>query len=98
MLNFLEICLYGGVIFRNNEYKEKYIIMILNYEFGDIVIIKCVRDKIDLLIYLFSKDIFIGNEVEIVLKDEMNKVIIIKCNDNVIIVSYENVMNMFVEK
>lgn len=57
-----------------------------------------VRDKTDLLIYLSSKDISIGNEVEIVSKDEMNKVIIIKRNDNVIIVSYENAMNMFAEK
>ncbi|HCY0474814.1 TPA: ferrous iron transport protein A, partial [Staphylococcus aureus] len=54
--------------------------------------------KTDLLIYLSSKDISIGNEVEIVSKDEMNKVIIIKRNDNVIIVSYENAMNMFAEK
>ncbi|HAY6646455.1 TPA: ferrous iron transport protein A, partial [Staphylococcus aureus] len=65
---------------------------------GDIVTIKRVRDKTDLLIYLSSKDISIGNEVEIVSKDEMNKVIIIKRNDNVIIVSYENAMNMFAEK
>ncbi|MBU7202845.1 FeoA family protein, partial [Staphylococcus aureus] len=71
---------------------------ILNYELGDIVTIKRVRDKPDLIIYLSSKDISIGNEVEIVSKDEMNKVIIIKRNDNVIIVSYENAMNMFAEK
>ncbi len=83
---------------RNNEYKEKYITTILNYEPGDIVTIKRVRNKTDLLIYLSSKDISIGNEVEIVSKDEMNKVIIIKRNDNVIIVSYENAMNMFAEK
>ncbi len=51
---------------RNNEYKEKYITTILNYEPGDIVTIKRVRDKTDLLIYLSSKDISIGNEVEIV--------------------------------
>ena len=56
----------------------------MNYEPGDIVTIKRVRDKTDLLIYLSSKDISIGNEVEIVSKDEMNKVIIIKRNDNVI--------------
>ncbi len=82
---------------RNNEYKEKYITTILNYEPGDIVTIKRVS-KTDLRTYLSSKDISIGNEVEIVSKDEMNKVIIIKRNDNVIIVSYENAMNMFAEK
>ncbi|MFA1038341.1 metal-dependent transcriptional regulator, partial [Staphylococcus aureus] len=98
LLNFPETCPHGGVITRNNEYKEKYITTILNYEPGDIVTIKRVRDKTDLLIYLSSKDISIGNEVEIVSKDEMNKVIIIKRNDNVIIVSYENAMNMFAEK
>ena len=97
LLNFPETC-PRRCDSRNNEYKEKYITTILNYEPGDIVTIKRVRDKTDLLIYLSSKDISIGNEVEIVSKDEMNKVIIIKRNDNVIIVSYENAMNMFAEK
>ncbi|MDN8696609.1 iron dependent repressor, metal binding and dimerization domain protein, partial [Staphylococcus aureus] len=51
LLNFPETCPHGGVIPRNNEYKEKYITPILNYEPGDIVTIKRVRYKTDLLIY-----------------------------------------------
>ena len=42
------------------------------------MIIRRVRDKTELLVYLSSKDISIGNEVEIVAKDETNKVLILK--------------------
>lgn len=56
-----------------------------------------MRDKTELLIYLSSKDISIGNEVEIVTKDETNKVIIVKHNETVTILSYDNAMNIFAE-
>lgn len=72
--------------------------LIFNFEFGECVIVWWVCDKIELLVYLLSKDIYIGNIVEIVFKDDINKVIIFKRNDIVIILSYENVMNIFVEK
>jgi DtxR family Mn-dependent transcriptional regulator len=51
-----------------------------------------------LLVYLSSKDISIGNDVEIVSKDDTNKVVIIKRNDVITILSYENAMNIFAEK
>ncbi len=60
--------------------------------------IKRVRDKTELLVYLSSKDISIGNEVEVVSKDDTNKVIIIKRNEVITILSYENAMNIFAEK
>ena len=59
--------------------------------------IKRVRDKTELLVYLSSKDISIGNDVEIVTKDETNKVMIVKRNDIVTILSYDNAMNIFAE-
>lgn len=83
---------------RDHHYKELYTTSILEFEPGDNVIVKRVRDKTDLLVYLSSKDIYIGNTVEIVSKDDTNKVIIIKRNENVTILSYENAMNIFAEK
>ncbi|ATN03459.1 metal-dependent transcriptional regulator [Staphylococcus capitis] len=97
-LNFPKTCPHGGVIPRDHHYKELYTTSILEFEPGDNVIVKRVRDKTDLLVYLSSKDIYIGNTVEIVSKDDTNKVIIIKRNENVTILSYENAMNIFAEK
>ncbi|MBO1198811.1 metal-dependent transcriptional regulator [Staphylococcus simiae] len=98
LLDYPETCPHGGVIPRNNEYQEKYVTSILNYDSGDIVTIKRVRDKTDLLIYLSSKDITIGNEVEIVSKDDTNNIILIKRLDHVVVLSYDNAMNIFAEK
>ena len=83
---------------RDHQYKELYTTSILEFEPGDHVVVRRVRDKTELLVYLSSKDIYIGNEVEIVSKDDTNKVIIIKRNDIVTILSYENVMNIFADK
>ncbi|WP_145366279.1 metal-dependent transcriptional regulator [Staphylococcus capitis] len=97
-LNFPKTCPHGGVIPCDHHYKELYTTSILEFEPGDNVIVRRVRDKTDLLVYLSSKDIYIGNTVEIVSKDDTNKVIIIKRNENVTILSYENAMNIFAEK
>ena len=97
-LNYPETCPHGGVIPRDHQYKELYTTSILEFEPGDHVVVRRVRDKTELLVYLSSKDIYIGNEVEIVSKDDTNKVIIIKRNDIVTILSYENVMNIFADK
>ncbi|MBN6824811.1 metal-dependent transcriptional regulator [Staphylococcus caprae] len=97
-LNYPETCPHGGVIPRDHQYKELYTTSILEFEPGDHVVMRRVRDKTELLVYLSSKDIYIGNEVEIVSKDDTNKVIIIKRNDIVTILSYENAMNIFADK
>ena len=98
ILNYPETCPHGGVIPRDHNYKEKYTKTILEFEPTDVVTIKRVRDKTELLVYLSSKDISIGNDVEIVSKDDTNKVVIIKRNDVITILSYENAMNIFAEK
>ena len=61
------------------------------------MIIRRVRDKTELLVYLSSKDISIGNEVEIVAKDETNKAYF-KRTDNTSILSFDNAENIFVEQ
>ena len=96
LLNYPETCPHGGIIPRDHIYKEKYNHSLLEYKEGDIVNIKRVRDKTDLLIYLSSKHISIGDAIEIVSKDKTNKVIIIKSNTAMTILSYENAMNIFV--
>ncbi|MCE5096758.1 metal-dependent transcriptional regulator [Staphylococcus devriesei] len=98
ILNYPESCPHGGIIPRDSHFVEKYTTSILDYEPGDTVAIKRVRDKTELLVYLSSKDISIGNEVEIVTKDETNKVIIVKRNEVITILSYDNAMNIFAER
>lgn len=87
-----------GVIPRNHVYKEKYNDSLLEYDEGDMVNIKRVRDKTDLLVYLSSKHISIGDNIEIVSKDKTNKVMIINNDTTMTILSYDNAMNIFVEK
>ena len=98
LLNYPETCPHGGVIPRNYIYKEKYNDSLLEYDEGDIVNIKRVRDRTDLLVYLSSKHISIGDNIEIVSKDKTNKVMIINNNTTMTILSYDNAMNIFVEK
>lgn len=98
ILDYPETCPHGGVIPRDHHYKEKYTKTILEFQPVDMLTIKRVRDKTELLVYLSSKDISIGNEVEVVSKDDTNKVIIIKRNEVITILSYENAMNIFAEK
>ena len=83
---------------RNYIYKEKYNDSLLEYDEGDIVNIKRVRDRTDLLVYLSSKHISIGDNIEIVSKDKTNKVMIINNDTTMTILSYDNAMNIFVEK
>ena len=97
ILDYPETCPHGGIIPRNQHFEEKFTVSLLEFEPGDKVTIKRVRDKTELLVYLSSKNISIGNDVEIVTKDETNKVMIVKRNDIVTILSYDNAMNIFAE-
>ena len=83
---------------RENQYKELYTTNLLSFETGDIVTIKRVRDRTDLLIYLSSKAILIDEQIEIINRDDTNKVIIVKKGDQVTVLSYDNAAHIYAEK
>lgn len=98
LLDYPITCPHGGVIPRENHYKELYTTNLLSFETGDIVTIKRVRDRTDLLIYLSSKAILIGEQIEIINRDDTNKVIIVKKDDQVTVLSYDNAEHIYAEK
>lgn len=98
LLEYPITCPHGGIIPRNNQYKELYTNNLLSFEAGDKVTIKRVRDRTELLVYLTSKDILIDEEVSIVNKDDTNKVIIVQKEDNITILSYDNAEHIYAEK
>ncbi|MEB7814726.1 metal-dependent transcriptional regulator [Staphylococcus xylosus] len=98
LLDYPITCPHGGVIPRENQYKELYTTNLLSFETGDIVRIKRVRDRTDLLIYLSSKAILIGEQIEIINRDDTNKVIIVKKDDQVTVLSYDNAEHIYAEK
>ncbi|SCU12777.1 metalloregulator [Staphylococcus xylosus] len=98
LLDYPITCPHGGVIPRENQYKELYTTNLLSFETGDIVTIKRVRDRTDLLIYLSSKAILIGEQIEIINRDDTNKVIIVKKADQVTVISYDNAEHIYAEK
>ncbi|MCE7785896.1 metal-dependent transcriptional regulator [Staphylococcus xylosus] len=98
LLDYPITCPHGGVIPRENQYKELYTTNLLSFETGDIVTIKRVRDRTDLLIYLSSKAILIGEQIEIINRDDTNKVIIVKKDDQVTVLSYDNAEHIYAEK
>jgi DtxR family Mn-dependent transcriptional regulator len=98
LLNYPTTCPHGGVIPRDNQYKEIYTDNLLSFEAGDIANIKRVRDKTELLVYLSSKEISIGDEVEIINKDETNKVVMVQKDGNITILSYDNAEHIYAEK
>ncbi|MEB8125841.1 metal-dependent transcriptional regulator [Staphylococcus casei] len=98
LLDYPTTCPHGGVIPRNNDYKEIYTTNLLSYEAGDKVTVKRVRDRTELLVYLTSKDILIGEEITLINKDDTNKVIIVQKEENITILSYDNAAHIYVEK
>lgn len=98
LLDYPITCPHGGVIPRENQYKELYTTNLLSFETSDIVTIKRVRDRTDLLIYLSSKAILIGEQIEIINRDDTNKVIIVKKDDQVTVLSYDNAEHIYAEK
>lgn len=98
LLDYPITCPHGGVIPRENQYKELYTTNLLSFETGDIVTIKRVRDRTDLLIYLSSKAILIGEQIEVINRDDTNKVIIVKKDDQVTVLSYDNAEHIYAEK
>ena len=98
LLDYPTTCPHGGVIPRNNQYKELYTTDLLQYSAGDYVHVKRVRDRTELLVYLSSKEISIGDEVFIVDKDDTNRVVMIQKGETVTILSYDNAAHIYVEK
>ncbi|PHK50459.1 metal-dependent transcriptional regulator [Staphylococcus edaphicus] len=97
VLEYPITCPHGGIIPRNNQYKELYTTNLLSFNTGDKVTIKRVRDRTDLLIYLSSKNILIDESIEIVSKDDTNKVIIVNKDQQVTVLSYDNAEHIYAE-
>ncbi|MCU5746908.1 metal-dependent transcriptional regulator [Staphylococcus sp. SQ8-PEA] len=98
VLSYPKTCPHGGVIPRNNNYKEIYTQNLIEFDEDEVVTIERVRDRTELLIYLSSKDISIGDRIHIVNKDDTNKVILIQKDDITTILSYDNARHIYVEK
>ncbi|UXR69892.1 MULTISPECIES: metal-dependent transcriptional regulator [unclassified Staphylococcus] len=98
LLNYPETCPHGGVIPRDESYEEYYRTSLLEYDEGDVVVIRRVRDKTDLLVYLSSKGMSIGDTVTIKRKDEINQMLEIQSREETVILSYHNATVIFGEK
>ncbi|MCY1037308.1 metal-dependent transcriptional regulator [Staphylococcus nepalensis] len=98
LLDYPITCPHGGIIPRDNQYKEIYTTNLLSFEAGDEVTIKRVRDRTELLVYLTSKDILIDEQIKIVNKDDTNKVIMVQKEDKITVLSYDNAMHIYAEK
>ncbi|MBA8771874.1 MULTISPECIES: metal-dependent transcriptional regulator [Staphylococcus] len=98
LLNYPETCPHGGVIPRNNQYEEIYKTPLLQFDAGDTVTIRRVRDRSELLVFLSSKALSIGDTVTIVEKDEINQLLGLQNKDEKVTLSYHNADVIFVEK
>lgn len=98
LLHHPTTCPHGGVIPRDGKFEEIYNDSLKSFKEGEHVVIRRVRDRTKLLIYLSSKSISIGDEVVVMSQDDTNEVIAIqKGNDPLIILSYENAAHIFGE-
>ncbi|WP_210123578.1 metal-dependent transcriptional regulator [Staphylococcus sp. GDX8P106P-2] len=98
LLDYPVTCPHGGVIPRDSKYKEIYTTDLLSFEAGDLVTIKRVRDRTELLVYLTSKSILIGEQIKILDKDDTNKVMMVQKEENVTVLSYDNAKHIYAEK
>lgn len=70
----------------------------MSFEAGDLVTIKRVRDRTELLVYLSSKSILIGEQIKILDKDDTNKVMMVQKEEKVTVLSYDNAKHIYAEK
>ncbi|GGI29791.1 metal-dependent transcriptional regulator [Staphylococcus chromogenes] len=98
LLNYPETCPHGGIIPRGTDYVERYNTPLIEFDAGDKVVLRRVRDKSELLIYLSSKNIQIGETIEVVSKDATNQMLEIKNGEQTVILSYENANVIFAER
>ena len=57
-----------------------------------------MRDRTELLVYLTSKSILIGEQIKILDKDDTNKVVMVQKEEKVTVLSYDNAEHIYAEK
>ncbi|MFB3175761.1 metal-dependent transcriptional regulator [Staphylococcus pseudintermedius] len=98
LLKYPKTCPHGGVIPRDNHFEEIYKIPLLSFEEGDVVTIRRVRDRSELLVFLSSKALSIGDTVKVVAKDDINRLMELENKGEKIVLSYQNAEVIFGEK
>ncbi|EMC0273841.1 metal-dependent transcriptional regulator [Staphylococcus pseudintermedius] len=98
LLKYPKTCPHGGVIPRDNHFEEIYKIPLLSFEEGDVVTIRRVRDRSELLVFLSSKALSIGDTVKVIAKDDINRLMELEKKGEKIVLSYQNAEVIFGEK
>ncbi|EJH4548833.1 metal-dependent transcriptional regulator [Staphylococcus pseudintermedius] len=98
LLKYPKTCPHGGVIPRDNHFEEIYKIPLLSCEEGDVVTIRRVRDRSELLVFLSSKALSIGDTVKVIAKDDINRLMELENKGEKIVLSYQNAEVIFGEK
>ncbi|EGQ3105895.1 metal-dependent transcriptional regulator [Staphylococcus pseudintermedius] len=98
LLKYPKTCPHGGVIPRVNHFEEIYKIPLLSFEEGDVVTIRRVRDRSELLVFLSSKALSIGDTVKVIAKDDINRLMELENKGEKIVLSYQNAEVIFGEK
>ncbi|HAR6183678.1 TPA: metal-dependent transcriptional regulator [Staphylococcus pseudintermedius] len=98
LLKYPKTCPHGGVIPRDNHFEEIYKIPLLSFEEGDVVTIRRVRDRSELLVFLSSKALSIGDTVKVIAKDDINRLMELENKGEKIVLSYQNAEVIFGEK
>lgn len=98
LLEYPKTCPHGGVIPRDESYEELYRTSLLEFDEGDTVTIRRVRDKTELLVYLSSRAMSIGDVATIKRKDEINQMLELQSKQETVILSYNNAKVIFGEK
>ncbi|MDF0105508.1 metal-dependent transcriptional regulator, partial [Staphylococcus pseudintermedius] len=89
LLKYPKTCPHGGVIPRDNHFEEIYKIPLLSFEEGDVVTIRRVRDRSELLVFLSSKALSIGDTVKVIAKDDINRLMELENKGEKIVLSYQ---------
>ncbi|GAB0228593.1 metal-dependent transcriptional regulator [Staphylococcus pseudintermedius] len=98
LLKYPKTCPHGGVIPRDNHFEEIYKIPLLSFEEGDVVTIRRVRDRSELLVFLSSKALSIGDTVKVIAKDDINRLMELENKGEKIVLSYQNAEVIYGEK
>ncbi|EGQ1726792.1 TPA: metal-dependent transcriptional regulator [Staphylococcus pseudintermedius] len=98
LLKYPKTCPHGGVIPRDNHFEEIYKIPLLSFEEGNVVTIRRVRDRSELLVFLSSKALSIGDTVKVIAKDDINRLMELENKGEKIVLSYQNAEVIFGEK